>query len=193
MDSEIIEAINARMPSSEFVDCFVVGAVPVCFGGDRPGYLNWRREVSSALEIDPANLHVIGSACLGFSLAPLKLLRPYSSDSDIDVAVVSSWHFELAWRDLQRKTRSSFRFPPKISYSIKRYGPSDVFKGCIATDQILPVLPFAETWLRAREIASAHHIIEDRTVKFRLYRDLDSLRSYQQRSVEGALIAMEGN
>ena len=192
MPATALEALTDRMRPQEFVDCYVLDITPALFGGDRLAYLEWRRNLAHAMEVDPVAIQIVGSAGVGFSLDPANRLRVLTPTSDVDVAVVSAWHFDLAWRDLQQKVRSSFKFPPSIGASIRKYAPRDVFAGCIATDKVLPVLPFAKRWLEARETATEHRLLQDRRIDFRLYRDFAALRAYQLFSVHAVHAHLEG-
>lgn len=172
------------MAVEEYVDLFIVDATPALFAGDRFNYHTWRSSIAPLMDVDPASLHVVGSSCLGFSLNPDHMWREFRPRSDIDVAVISSYHFDVAWRFIRRPPR--LRWPSKVRYAIRNHAAGDVFRGCIATDKILGVLPFAEEWLEAKRVASEHPSVGGRTVNFRLYRDVSDLRDYQKHSVRKA-------
>lgn len=174
------------MPIDKYVDYFIVDATPSLFSDDRFSYHAWRSQVARVMDVDPAGLHVVGSSCLGFSLNPDHILRAMRADSDIDVAVISAHHFDVAWRFLRKARPRALRWPNRIASSVRLHAANDVYRGCIATDQILPVLPFAADWMRARDVAKLHPAVAGRTVNFRLYRDLDGLREYQSYSVRKA-------
>src|SRR6476646_8972807 len=63
----------------------------------RESYGKWKQALGAEIEVDPYYLIVVGSACVGRSLAPHKALSPFSDNSDVDVAVVSARHFDEAW------------------------------------------------------------------------------------------------
>ena len=46
-------------------------------------------------------LQFVGSAAIGCSLNPVKNFKPFDSASDVDVAVISNYHFTVAWRYLR--------------------------------------------------------------------------------------------
>src|SRR5690348_8631414 len=176
-----LEALTGGMAVDIFVDTFVVDASPLVFR-DRHAYHAWRRSLAPLLDVDPAALHIVGSAVVGFSMAPGSGLAALRPDSDVDVAVISAYHFDLAWRALRAMTGGSFKLPARYRYSIRQHAPRDVFSGCIATDIILPVLPFRQQWMAARTRPEVVDPIGSRDINFRLYRDLDGLRAYQLRS-----------
>ena len=54
-----------------------------------------------------------------------------------------------------------------------------IFFGCIACNKILPHFPFAAEWLAAFERAAKIPKTFGRDISARIYRDTESLRSYQ--------------
>ena len=75
--------------------------IPFVFNNDWELYRTWKRKLAKLIEVDPLNITIIGSGGIGFSLNPHKDFRPFSDKSDIDVAVVSEYHFAIAWRALR--------------------------------------------------------------------------------------------
>ena len=53
-------------------------------------YFNLRSEVAKKFGLHPNEAFVVGSAKLGFSVAPKNRYREFCDDSDIDIALVSS-------------------------------------------------------------------------------------------------------
>lgn len=56
--------------------------------------------IASKFNIHPNEVIITGSGKLGFSLAPDKLFKEFSENSDIDIAIISSNAFESFWNDL---------------------------------------------------------------------------------------------
>ena len=61
---------------------------------------------------------------------------------------------------------------------------SYVFSGTIATDIILPVLPFGAVWQAALDRMAKLPPTVGRDVKLRIYKDYDALRHYQAMGIE---------
>ena len=65
-------------------------------------YFCLRDTVAKKFSLHPNDVLVVGSAKLGFSIAPDKEYKIFGENSDIDVAIISSYFFELIWKDLHR-------------------------------------------------------------------------------------------
>ncbi len=98
-ETELRDAILS-CPPSEFVSVHLLESVPAVFSGNSRRWIEWKTRLAKMLEVDAYEIALIGSAAVGFSLNPRKRFAPFSASSDIDVAVVSSHHFDLAWRYL---------------------------------------------------------------------------------------------
>jgi hypothetical protein len=166
----------------------VLERVPAVFADDWEVYRTWRATLSAKLGVDPCDVVVTGSAAAGFSLNPDKNFSTFSVDSDIDVAVISPFHFDTAWRVLRGK-RSSQVTPTDWAY-IQEHKKYYIFEGCIALDRILHLMPFATIWRSALESMKTQTPTKDRDIKARLYRDNDSVRLYQTIGLEKLQVAL---
>lgn len=63
--------------------------IPFAFRARPAVYEHMRSFLASRLGVDPKDITLIGSARVGQSLSPSTLGRPFSSDSDLDLTVVS--------------------------------------------------------------------------------------------------------
>jgi hypothetical protein len=174
-----------------FASKFIFEAVPFIFAADVDLYIGWKTELGTRLAIDPRAIAVVGSASLGFSLNPAKSFKSFGDGSDIDVAVVSYRHFELAWDHLRKLGAQTLGMPVEVQNAITSHKRGYVFAGTIAADFILGYLPFAAQWVPAFAHMAGITPTEGREVKARIYRDFDSLREYQLRSVLAARANLE--
>ena len=156
----------------------VLERIPHIFAGNWSHYRKWRFKLSRMLEVDPCDISITGSACVGVSLSPYKDFSDFDGGSDVDVAVISPYHFDMAWRCLR-----SFRLADATSrrerQAIIRHRQNYIYWGCVATDKILRLMPFSKQWLIASSKMQGISPTDGRDVNFRIYRDYDSLRSYQ--------------
>jgi hypothetical protein len=82
---------------------------PYVFDLDPPKWDAFRMDLADRLDIDVADIRVVGSGRLGFSLAPQKDLRAFSDTSDIDVVVVNAERFDDLWCKI---LRAAYPRPP---------------------------------------------------------------------------------
>lgn len=145
-------------------------------------YLKWRENASLLLEVESCDVHIVGSRLLGYSLNPHHPLRAVQADSDLDVAVVSHLHFESGWHGLRWK-------PPMniIDNSLQKHldwHKSDlIFRGIIAVDLVVSLLPFAKDWMAAIDLLQKEKNTKDMEISIRLFRDHKSFIDGLERSV----------
>lgn len=142
-------------------------------------WVSWKTLLARGLDVDPHDIVLTGSAAIGFSLNPYKHFSAFSNESDIDCGVISPYHFDLAWRHLRQLRPSWLSLPSASRRAIERHRTNYVFTGTIATDSILPILPFGAIWQGALETMAGQIPTEGRDVKLRIYKDYDALRQYQ--------------
>jgi hypothetical protein len=180
---DIREALR-RHSASDFASTYLLEPIPHVFSADMEGYVEWKGTLGRALDVDPRAIAIVGSASSGFSLRPGAGLRAFGEHSDIDVAVVSQHHFELGWRALREL--SPLR-RAKLT-ELERNALDDhrqrlVYWGTIAADKLLTLLPFSPTWVPGLSRMGGVQPTAGRSIKARIYRDFDALRSYQMQSI----------
>jgi hypothetical protein len=171
-------------PPALLASVWILDRVPHIFTDVR-AYAIWREELARRIEVDPSSLFVTGSAAFGVSLNPNKNYRFFTDKSDIDVAVVSGHHFTLAWRTLRNLGSRRYGLSSTAAASVKDHVSNYIYWGTIATDKILHLLPFSAQWSSALDHMRTIDPTLGRTVKVRIYNDLDSLRGYQASNLKG--------
>lgn len=151
--------------------------VPFIFS-DSPTCSDWKIKIAQLLRVDPCSVFLIGSGCTGISLNPNKGFKAFDNESDIDVAIISGYHFELAWRALRELGAERYRLDAAAKASLNEHRDSNLYWGMIATDKILGLLPFGREWISAGIEIGKKPPMEGREIKFRLYRDSYSFVSY---------------
>ena len=177
----ILSAIVSE-PPSQFVSDHLIERIPYLFWRREKGYADWRRCFGKDLGVDPGELTLVGSAATGVSLNPNKNFKLFRADSDIDVAVISVHHFDVAWRWLRTLGSARYRLPIKVQNAVKDHVNRYVYWGAITTDRLLPHVPFGGQWLPALNRHSADSPFDGREIKVRLYRDWAALRDYHVRN-----------
>lgn len=169
---------------------------PYLFDSDHLSYLNWKAQLALRLGIDPCSILFIGTASIGISLNPNKNLKAFDAESDIDIAVISPWHFEESWRFLRSLGATRFQYSILQQASIKAHVTNYIYWGTIATDKILPILPFGKVWQLALNDMSKIPPTVGRTINLRIYKDFEALRGYHAHNLsrmrEELLQSMKG-
>lgn len=158
--------------------------VPFIFTQSWSLFRTWRRELGLAVNVDPSEIIVVGSAATGQSLSPIKAFKAFDQESDVDVAIVSDHFFSEAWHHLRSVDLTLDALTPTQRAAIVDHQKRYIYWGCIATDRILSLMPFAIRWVAARSNLAAMPPTSDRDINFRIYKDFRALRSYQLRGLK---------
>jgi predicted nucleotidyltransferase len=101
MDTRI-EKFKAILEGDEheevIVQKYIVHGIPYVFKDNEDKYFDLKREIAANFSEHYNNIHMVGSAKLGFSIAPSKLWKTFDIESDIDIVIVSSKLFEDLWK-----------------------------------------------------------------------------------------------
>jgi hypothetical protein len=184
MDREALLQTLQRLSAPIFLEEHVFDCVPHVFAGDRAAYVLWKRALGAAIDVDPACLTIVGSAAVGCSLSPVQSLKPFDSESDVDVAVISNYHFNIAWRYLRMNGMRRLKVDTRTRIAWDEHVNRYIYWGTIATDKLLGVLPFGLEWLKATGGMSLVDPTKGRDINLRIYADYEALRAYQMISVK---------
>jgi hypothetical protein len=89
----------------------------------------------------------------------------------------------MGWKALRETRLADVRSSKELN-ALKDHRENLIYWGCIAADKALTLLPFAKEWTIVMSKMAGHAPTEGRTIKFRIYRDYDALRSYQISGIE---------
>jgi hypothetical protein len=175
---DVLVAQLRELSADDFASRLVLDRVPWLFS-DRRQYIDWKAKLAAELGLDPYMLLVVGSACLGFSLSPFKRFSEFGSRSDVDVAAVSERHFDEAWRWLRDLGPENLPERDELEQEMFKWHRRNlIFDGAIATERLLPRLPFGDKWSSALGHAANQDPTVGRKINVRIYRDFESLRKY---------------
>lgn len=108
-----------------------------CYAINNDKYFLLRSEISEQFGVHPNEVFVVGSAKLGFSIAPHKLFRHFGNESDIDIAIISTELFSRIWADVHAFQADGGFWEKKEKFS--QY----LFDGWIRPDCLPPATRFA--------------------------------------------------
>jgi hypothetical protein len=171
-------------PSSYITSKWIVERIPYLFNNDLELYIDWKERLSLLIGVDSKSIVFTGSSAVGFSLNPDKNFKAFNDSSDIDVAIISSYYFDVSWHFLRNIGTEMFKLKPKEKNSIIDHRQRLIYWGTIATDKIVQILPFGKKWVDAIDSMRTIDPTMDREINFRIYKDFEALRSYQTDSIE---------
>ncbi|AMP98256.1 hypothetical protein AY601_1338 [Pedobacter cryoconitis] len=162
---------------------WVLERIPFIFNDDLDLYINWKERLSKLIGVDSRAIVITGSSSVGYSLNPVKNFKQFSATSDIDVAIISDHYFDIAWHFLRNIGTKYHRLKQKEKNAIDDHRTRLIYYGTIATDKIVHLLPFGTIWLEAMVEMMTVEPTLDKSINFRIYKDFESLKSYQNISV----------
>ncbi len=134
------------------------------FEDDRSRYVDFKIEIAEQFHIHPSEVVLVGSAKLGFSIAPKKRYQSFGDKSDIDVAIICPPLFEQIWQEVLEYWNNDNPWSQEASF--KDY----LFRGWIRPDKLPPADRF-----------------EVRKRWWNFFGNLTRTRKYGNYSVTGAL------
>lgn len=142
-------------------------------------YFALRSAVASKYEIHPNEVLVVGSAKLGFSIAPRKRYRPFCDESDIDVVIVSATLFSRIWREVHHYEDHGGYW--ERGREFKDY----LFQGWIRPDKLPPSrsFDFGNDWWEFFNTLSSSGNYSSVKIRGALYKDWYFLEAYQMGAV----------
>lgn len=150
-----------------------------CFTLSEASYFELKTRVAQNFGIHTSEVLVVGSAKLGFSIAPDKLYRPFGETSDIDVVLCSSALFDALWKDVfDYWVRQAFW--PDLG-DFRKY----LFRGWMRPDKLPPERSFAQSqaWWEFFRRLTMEGTFGPYRIRGALYKSWHFLESYQQKCV----------
>lgn len=207
LKTPIISCIISSMTPAEFRDLLELQTdselLDICLRNEDPPFVcqdrsvawdRFRDEFVSRLGVSRAEIRVIGSGRLGFSMKPGKNLRRFRDTSDIDVVIVNAALFDELWLALLTTFYPRGAVLDKLPNSW--FGPrrNEVYTGWITPLEISfdlrifgiiakPLVEIRSRWFNATKLASRHPIRRHETVNARLYRTWPHAELYHLNSL----------
>lgn len=169
---------------SYIVSKWILHRIPYIFEENLLAYINWKEKLSEKIGVDSRAICITGSSCIGFSINPNKGYKCFNEKSDIDIAIVSNHYFDLSWHYLRNMGTERYRLNEEQKESVKDHVNRLIYWGTIATDKILPILPFGNGWVIALNEMANEEITRGRDIKVRIYKDYESFRAYNIQNIK---------
>lgn len=91
---------NENNSLEKIIDKYLLFGTPYIFKDYEDGFYELKHEVADFFSVSQTNVFVVGSAKLGFSIAPQKNYKFFNEDSDIDIAIIDKDVFLRYWKML---------------------------------------------------------------------------------------------
>jgi hypothetical protein len=177
LKTHFLDELLSKSPE-KIASLWLLERIPHVFQDDRELFIDWKMNLASRLKVDTASVLLVGTSCVGVSLNPYKNYKLFDDSSDVDVAVVSDYHFNEAWRALRNLGSRRYSLQPREQQSVDDHVKKYIYWGTIAADYILPLFPFGRVWERALSEMANISPTKGRSLKARIYKDFESLRGY---------------
>jgi hypothetical protein len=147
-----------------------------CYMLDDDKYFDLKNVIANQYKIHHSQVVVVGSAKLGFSIAPKKRYRAFSETSDIDVAFASPTLYDVLWNDVFEYWSRGGAWPHLDSF--RQYH----FRGWIRPDKLPsnPNFPRTKEWWDFFRDLSRSGKYGDIKITGALYKDWSFLEGYQR-------------
>ena len=143
-------------------------------------YFDLRSEIANCFELHPNEVLVVGSAKLGFSVAPNKRYCPFRDVSDIDVVLVSAKLFDEIWEYVFRYKKKGGDWP-KYDDFVNYF-----FQGWIRPDKLpeSDMFPFGKKWWNFFQAVTKSRMYGDYKITGAVYKSYFHLEDYQKNCVQ---------
>jgi hypothetical protein len=182
-------------PLESVVKQHIFQGTPFVFRDQPKLYQDLRDHIGTSLRLPHENIIVVGSAQVGFSLAPDNSFVAFSEESDIDVVVVNERLFDQGWQTLLRWNypRRHHLPVPELKWTRNRmeelywgwFSPDRIhFDGLSFPEALKPLRDLSTQWFDAFQSLSQNETFARRTVSGRLYRTWDHALLYHTHGLQ---------
>jgi hypothetical protein len=176
---EFVDLLKTRR-HSDLVDEHLLAGIPFAFEASPHVYDLLRDTLSKELRSQTADITVIGSGRIGFSLDPDKFGKPYQQGtSDIDTVIVSERMFDVAWYQMASKGRSVLNLQFRVRQSFDEHRQNNIFFGYIQPERLIGVITLSALWFRTFNALALVPELAALDVQGRLYRTWDHVKIHQ--------------
>jgi hypothetical protein len=169
----------------EVVNGHLISGIPYVFRNRPSAHLDFKATLASQLQTPDADICIIGSAKIGFSLDPDKFGTSFSISSDIDTIIVNSDMFDKAWFELYGLGLRLYSLRAGVQNAFHVHRTNNVFYGFIEPNRLPGIVGISAYWFRTLQGLGRIREIADHEVNARLYRTWEHVRAHQLYSLEG--------
>lgn len=138
---EVLAMLRDRR-QKELIEEHLIAGLPFVFQDAPQKYQDFLGTLSAQFRTPAADISIIGSARIGFSLDPEKYGVPFRVASDLDTIIVNAAMFDTAWYQLYNLGRKRFSLEQKVKRAFEEHRRNNVFFGFIVQKSCLGLCPF---------------------------------------------------
>jgi hypothetical protein len=170
MKLEDLKKELSRHNTSRVVNKFILSSTPVCFGGDIDLILELKETLSKLFNVHVKEIEIVGSAKLGVCLSSERYGKPFDQQSDIDLVIVSSELFDLAWHELLEFDFQYYKLTDEDRAFLEE-SYQTIHRGFISPDRLPPKSQFGVNWLTTFSELSRQSKFDYREIRGRLFKN----------------------
>ncbi|MGD0877007.1 MAG: hypothetical protein ABSA01_02525 [Anaerolineales bacterium] len=177
---EKIAEFRAEVKNREVLDMvqrFITSGI--CYALNERAYIDLKQRIAAKYQVHHTQVLVVGSAKLGFSIAPGKRYQPFSETSDIDIAFVNDRLFDSIWYEVYK-----YHIGVENWCGIQEFRKY-LFFGWIRPDKLpsSQYFPIAKEWWEFFRELTAEGVFGPYKIRGALYKSMNFLESYQEKCV----------
>lgn len=181
--AEFLQLLTDTSDLAEIAEELVIKGAPLAFDHQPGLWDEVRTKLATSLGCDLEGIYVIGSAKMGYSLAPRKYGQPFGAHSDVDVVVIDAALYDAMWLSILRwhyRRRHSLPPPDRAWDEERRKGlywgylePSRFnYRGLSRSRQLNAARAVSTAWFGAFQSLGLIPALADRRLTGRLYRSM---------------------
>jgi hypothetical protein len=151
-----------------------------CHAIDEATHFDIKQRIAQEFGINTStDLFIVGSAKLGFSIAPPKRWKRFDDTSDIDVAIINHELYQAVWHEVHDYQLSGAYWPDRRQFE------KNFLRGWIRPDLLpsSPMLPFTARWWEFFRSLKSEQLAGPYKIAGALYHDIQFLVKYQASAV----------
>ncbi len=174
-------AIKEESNSFEkIIDKYLLFGTPYIFKDDENKFYELKNKIAEFLGVSQTNIFVIGSAKLGFSIAPQKRYQHFNEESDIDIAIIDANLFIRYWKILYKyntDVRAESQYERRVYEQFLNY----FFKGWLRPDKFPTGMREKQDWFDFFKSLQKEY---NHNIAAGIYYDIDMFNGYNKMNLE---------
>lgn len=162
----------------EIVNKYILCEDCVCFSGEKDLIRRLKTAIADHFHLHLKNIEIVGSGKLGISLNEERFGKPFDSQSDIDLIVVSSELFDRAWIEL---LMLDYKYPHRLRGNDRdflRESFETIHKGYLSPNKLPEASNFGKNWWAIFNGLSNKAKYENRKIRGRLFKNWFCVEKY---------------